>query len=307
MHFNMFAQGQQPQLLTLLYQQHGFYTGELARTHEVLSKLYKKLSKTERRLAEWKEQELSRADKKRLQWSRSLTKSTVTKLEAQQASIYDLLHQCTNLISSYDARAYRTAPQTPGTAHLPPSPYPFSPFSPFPPTPWTAGPYRPCFGEQQTQMPQYWDLSMLRERRISSPAAGSADSGFYEPAVYGGLPSGIGETDDPNHVYSHELMSSSSDSAAAGGSTASNKSSVSEQDDVPDLLAPVSPTKVTAEKPDRLHRRRYSENALHQAEGRRERFGTHQRGKSVEPRSRMARTVTEPLTVLGTEMASREG
>jgi len=265
----------QTHMLALLQERHRFYTSELGQTHQSLSKLYRKLGKIERVLSEREQRELNRKVKKRLQWAKSVTKSTVENLELQQASLHELLRQCNDLISSYEppssaVSSFYHLPQTPWTAHLPPSPFgTFSPYSPVASNPWTA---RPTAGEQGTQGPQYWDLSMLRERRGSSPHGSSADSGFYEPAVTLGIGLGLEAHNDPNHVYAHEIMSASTYSSAEPSTP--NKSTLSEKDDVPELpispLSPTSPTKVGAEgtTTELGHKRRYSENAIQLIESR---------------------------------------
>ncbi|KAK5133690.1 hypothetical protein LTR08_007444 [Meristemomyces frigidus] len=301
-------------MLALLHEQLRFYTTELGRTHQALSKLYRKLAKIERVLAEREERVLSRKDKKKLQWARSMAKSTVEKLEAQQGWLHEYLRQCNNLIASYETSSPVESsvyhlPATPWTAHLPPSPYghSFSPYSPIASNPWThATPARSpaCVdGERAQQRPQYWDLSMLRERRQSSPDAASADSGFYEPAMYG-QPFHLGHEgfSDPNHVYAHEMMSPgstySSATNAAGASTlstpvtpATEMSPGSEKaDDVPELLSsPIRPTKLGVAEDTGAgasgHRRRYSENAIQLIENRLATPQSHQhkRGTSVGP------------------------
>ncbi|KAK4544928.1 hypothetical protein LTR36_003833 [Oleoguttula mirabilis] len=310
----------QPDIPALLHAQHRFYTAELGRTHQALSKLYRKLAKGERQLAEREQRILTRKDYKKIQWTRSVTRETVRKLEVQQAGLHEYLRQCSDLIASYDAAttraqgaqqsAYHVSPMTPWTApHLPPgppSPYamPFSPYSPVAANPWTAAPARACLGgnvgNSGQQGPQYWDLSMLRERRQSSPnALSAADSGFHEPAMYG-QPFGLLEgASDANHVFAHELMSPGSTYSSSGGDdasaleTRSKKLSLSsEKDDVPELLhSPVSPSaKLGADvapgatSVGRGHKRRYSENAIQLIENRLAAPRTQQqRGTSAGP------------------------
>lgn len=240
----MAAPAFQPDMLVLLHHQHRCYTAQLGQTHQSLSKLYKKLSKIERALAEWKERELTRKDKKKLQWERGSTKSTVRSLELQQACLHDYIAQCDDLIASYSSPGY----STPG-GPMSPMAYPF--------TPWTPGPVEESFPDLAAPAPQYWDLSMLRERQPSSTDA-SADSGFHEPNMRGTLP-GYGESYDPAHVYSHEQIS------ASGMARLSKESSISEKKDVPELVAPVL---TGADELPSTHRRRYSENAVQLIESR---------------------------------------
>lgn len=193
---------------TLLREQHRYYTAELARTHQELSKLYRKLARTERSLDQRVDRDLSRREKKHHQWARSLGKSNIQSLETQQASLHDYLRQCNNLLASFEPQATPSCPSTPWSGHLPPSPYPFTPLTP--PTPWAQA----CFGDQPFQhqwpRPQYWDLSMLRERRGSAHApsfsASTADSGFCEPAMYA-QPFHWPAADEPgeHHVFAHEV------------------------------------------------------------------------------------------------------
>lgn len=236
-----------PDMLALLHHQHRFYTTELAKTHRSLGKLYKKLTKTERLLLEWKEKELTRKDKKKLQWDRGTTKSQVKALEVQQAFLHDYLRQCNDLIASYDVGYH--LPATPWTAHLPPMGFGYEPV---PATPWTAGPF-----EERQPQPQYWDLSMLREHTPLS----AADSGYHEPtnALYGE------PVNDPNHVWAHELMHTTTSNDESDST--SKKSSISEKDDMPELASASS-----GAADDQLkspgHRRRYSENTIQLIESR---------------------------------------
>lgn len=281
-------------MLPILQTQHRYYTAELARTHQALSKLYRKLAKIEKALAEREERELTRKEKKKLQWAKSVTRSTAHKMEWQQASLQEYLRQCNNLMQSYQASLYHL-PQTPWTAHLPPSPYPlFSPYSPIAPNPWSAA--GPVGASVNQQRPQYWDLSMLRERRQSSPNASSADSGFYEPAMYG-HPFPLveeGASFDAEHVLAHEIMSASiyspivQDSPTPGNR--SKKSSLSEKDELPELLSSplMSPAKAGAVESSPKaavpsHKRRYSENAIQLIESRLSVPWPQQRGTSVGP------------------------
>lgn len=265
--------GGQPPMLPLLYQQHNHYVAELGHTHQALSKLYKKLAKVERVLAERQERELSRSDKKKWQYTRSLAKKAVGNLESQQALLHDNLRQCNNLIASYEQGGGYDTPVTPWTAHVPPSPFLYTPFSPITPvtsSPWTPHPRRPSANNGTETAPQYWDLSMLRERRLSSPydSTATADSGFYEPGIHG-LNVNAEPFNHTNHVYAHELMSPMFYSPFAG-SSGTNESSLSptrreRSDVVPELQTPTSPVKVGAQS---SHKRCYSANAVQLIEDR---------------------------------------
>ena len=285
----MFDPGYQPGYLPLLHEQQRYYTAELGRTHQALSKLYKKLAKTERDLASWQESGFNRKVKKKMQWSRSVSKQSVGKLEREQADLHECLRQCNELMTFYNGPECDIPPRPYWTA------YPLTPFSPVPGTPWTAGPYRPCLGEQTQERPQYWDLSMLRERRQSSPHASSADSGFYEPAMYG-HPFGLSTTNDSNHRYAHEQMSPHALEFIPSPQR-SKKSSLSEEDDLPEIVSPVSPTKLGADvsAPSSPRRRRYSENAISLIESRLSLPMAHQRGSSVDIAPSMKRTVSESV------------
>lgn len=252
-------------MLPLLYQQHHHYTVELGETHQALSKLYKKLAKVERTLAEREERELSRSDKKKRQYTRALSKRAVTNLESKQASLHDHLRQCNDLIASFEQGTYYNSPITPWTSQMPPSPFLFTPYSPISTmSPWPVSlPNSSNAGRSSETQPQYWDLSMLRERRQSSPRGSSADSGFYESPIYG---VDVNETfDDTNHVYAHEFMSPMFNGIPAESSAMaarrSQRSPASEEDTVAELQV-LSPTKVGAEKSPNQHKRCYSANAI---------------------------------------------
>ncbi|KAF2164901.1 hypothetical protein M409DRAFT_24804 [Zasmidium cellare ATCC 36951] len=258
--------GFQPSILPLLYEQHHNYTVELAKTHQALSKLYKKLAKVERTLAEREERELSRSDKKKRQYTRALSKRAVANLESKQASLHDALRQCNDLIASFEQGTYYNSPMTPWTSQLPPSPFLFTPYSPVSTSPFAGSLHHSSnAGRASETQPQYWDLSMLRERRQSSPYSASADSGFYEFPIHG---VDMNETfDDTNHVYAHEVMSPMFNGIPAESSAMaarqSKRSSSSEGDTVADLQSPLSPAKVGAEKSPNQHKRCYSANAIH--------------------------------------------
>lgn len=258
----------QPNMLTALYSQHISYSSELAQTHQALSKLYKKLAKVERVLAERQERQLSRADKKKWQYTRALSKRAVGNLESQQAGLHDKLQQCNSLIASFEQGAYNS-PMTPWTAAMPPSPFLFTPFSPVAYSPWSAVSHRPSVSGQSSEtQPQYWDLSMLRERRQSSPYGSSADSGYHEPLIHGLWP-----RDEPihdvNHVYAHEIMSPLAAvfrpqiAESSGAEEQSEVSTAAEaKDEVPAIKTPVpaSPARVGAESTN-THKRCYSVDA----------------------------------------------
>ncbi|KAK5107593.1 hypothetical protein LTR62_000987 [Meristemomyces frigidus] len=263
----------------LLHTQHYYYTSELAKTHQTLSKRYKKLGRVEKALSERDERGLNRKEKKKLQWAKSVTKSTIQKLEEQRAYLQVYLRQCNDLIAAYEPSIYHL-PTTPWTAHLPQSPcMPFTPYSAVGRNPWhTAAASREL---------QYWDLSMLRERRRSSPNDSSADSGFYEPALRN-----LGA--EAEHVFAHEIMSGSIYSPAEGAmfmsGIRSKKSSMSSEkkDDVPKLMKSPPVAIMKAGAMDSAgeamgHRRRYSENAIQLIERRLATPSGHQRGPSVGP------------------------
>ena len=90
----MFATLPTPDVRGILYEQQYYFATELGRNHQSLSKLYKKLAKVERSLAERKERNLSRHDKKKLQWTRALSMKAVSNLESQQMGLHERLRQC---------------------------------------------------------------------------------------------------------------------------------------------------------------------------------------------------------------------
>lgn len=237
----------QPNMLSLLHYQHRLYTSELAASHRTLSKLYKKLERTERGLSDWKARGLKRKDKKKLEWSRASTKTAVRDAEANQTLLHDYLCQCSDLIASYSPQLFQSAKVPWGASPLSPTADTFAPGGEVPPTPWTAGPF-----EERTawslREPQYWDLSMLRERRPIS--TGIPDSGFDER---------VGVNDTSRSI----IVETGSSRIAAP----SNRSSVSDKDELPEL-APSSPAKLGAEAPMSPHRRRYSDNAIATIESR---------------------------------------
>ncbi|KAI7107378.1 hypothetical protein KC340_g7268 [Hortaea werneckii] len=316
----MYAVPMQVDILALLHHQQRLYNHELGRTHQVLSKLYSRLAQAEQILSEREQRALTRKDKKKQQWTKSVARVAVRKWERQQAELHEYLRQCNELINSYGQVAQPPMsamtmdggwhlPQTPWTAHLPSSPwsdafgYPLSPntmYSPVAANPWNYSAQPTGMGLNpndgggtQRPGPQYWDLSMLRERGQPSPEESLADSGFHEPAVRNGEQplSVVSAVDnDPNHVYVHELLSASTNGGdravpaigPSAGVQRSNSGS-SEKDELPCLLSsPTSPAKIGAEAAGGWHKRRYSENAIQLIESRLSRSRHSQRGKSVD-------------------------
>ncbi|KAK0270309.1 hypothetical protein LTR35_007716 [Friedmanniomyces endolithicus] len=272
-------------MLSLLHTQHRYYTSELALTHKNLGQLYRKLAKIELHPMYSEGKGLGRKDKKKLKWTKTVTEQSVHKMEAQQVSLEQYLRQCDELIAAYEPSVYHL-PATSWTAHLPPSPWggsAYSPYSPVASSPWHS---------VERQPPQYWDLSMLRERRRqSSPNASSADSGFYEPGLAYDTRSALAIGEElvpvPDHVFAHEMIAATSAMGDASFAR-SGKSSVSEgKDEVPDLLSSVSNTAAEldaiaegiADMACLLRRRRHSENAMGLDESRPR--TRHRRGESM--------------------------
>ncbi|GAB7335658.1 hypothetical protein MBLNU13_g07973t1 [Cladosporium sp. NU13] len=231
-------------MLSLLHYQHRLYTSKLAASHRTLSKLYKKLERTERGLSDWKDRGLKRKDKKKLEWSRAMTKTAVRDAEKHQALLHDYLRQCSDLIASYSPQFFQSAQMPWVVSSLSPTADAFAPGGEVH-TPWTAGPF-----EERTawslEEPQYWDLSMLRERQ--PPSTGTPDPGYHESANE--MTAGVINT-------SRFIIETCSSRITAP----SNRSSISDKDELPEL-APSSPAKLGAEAPESPHRRRYSENAI---------------------------------------------
>lgn len=249
----------QPNMLSLLHYQHRLYTSELASSHRTLSKWYKKLERIERGLSDWKDRGLKRKDKKKLEWARATTKTAVSDAEAHQALLHDYLRQCSDLIASYSPQFFQGA-QVPWSASpLSPTADTFAPGGEVPPTPWTAGPF-----EERTawsvEEPQYWDLSMLRERR--PPSIGTPDSGYHESA--------------------NDMTARVNETGSSRITAPSHRSSVSDKDELPEMV-PSSPAKLGAEAPMSPHRRRYSENAIATIESR---LTKASRVESVPPSNR---------------------
>ncbi|EMC91790.1 hypothetical protein BAUCODRAFT_126776 [Baudoinia panamericana UAMH 10762] len=309
----------QPSVLPALYFQHRFYTSQLTQTHQALSKSYRKLARVETELADGQDRQVTRKEKKQLQWSKSTTRATVQKLESQQANLQESLRQCNHLIASYGTNTscyqWPLPPETPWTTHPPTTSWTgsqiCSPYGPFTPTPWhgwlktaTAPVHSRTFtvtSQQQPPRPQYWDLSMLRERRQSSPEASLADSGFYEPATNTQLlAAALASEDriaDPEHVFAHELIEAAGYKAAEAASEDSSMgghrsmmSSVSEKDEVPELpRSPIVSALSGVELNDEskatwlLHQRRHSENAVSLIESCLAVPRKHVRGASIGP------------------------
>ena len=265
----MFYPGMQQPLLHMLHAQHRYYTSELGNTHKQLGKQYKKLASIELDLIQRNEKKLTRQQKKSLQWSRCHAKAAVKSLESQQTWLHDYIRQCNDLIASCEGSVL-SSPVTPWSAF--PSQDLLSTMSGLTtPTAWTAAPPTPF-------QPQYWDLSMLRERREPSPFAPSwsADSGFEEA-----------NTSAVQHAqgFIHPIPSSSARSGAAPTAAlapSSQETSGSEKDDLPEIMGPSSPAQSGA-SPTSPHKRRYSENAIQLIESRLSapKQPHHQRGNSA--------------------------
>ena len=253
-----------PDMLSLLYEQHRNYTAELGRTHQKLSKLYKKISKVERVLAERQERQLTRDQRKKWQYSRVLTKGTIHDMESQQANLHDALRQCSDLIASMEYNAYNSAVPTPWSTQFAPSPCAYSPLTPFSPvfTPYAA--HRPA----SQSRPQYWDLSGLPERSSSPHGSHFADSGYHEPETQG-LAIVTEPLNNEQHLHAQDMLNAFAfnfeSQGATEGSNNSEKSSF-EQDTVPelpDVASPLTTTSLGASESSSmsLHKRCVSANA----------------------------------------------
>lgn len=238
-------------MLPILYQQHYQYTTELGQTHQALSKLYKKLAKVERVLAERQDRGLTRADRKKWQYTRALSKRAVANLENKQLSLHDHLRQCNNLIASYEQGAsYDSASST----QMPPSPYMFTPYSPVDYAFWPFTPHKPGLGGPDGLALQYWDLSMLRE---TSPST-AADSGYHEGLLSG--QDSDGTVDVTSHVLALDVVSPFNPSAAPFEN--SQESRLEEKDNVSELKESLGSAQVGAESPNAHHKRGYSVDAV---------------------------------------------
>jgi hypothetical protein len=133
-----------------------------------------------------------------------LTKRNIERLEARSRELQDHTRQCNNLITSIEHQgSHRSSESWPGSGQ--PSPYLFSPFTPGSYSHWPSVSHGSILMEPESQ-PQYWDLSMLPERHSYSPRYSLTDSGFQEPPA---IALGMNEpwSQDPDHVYAHEIMS----------------------------------------------------------------------------------------------------
>ena len=204
------------------------------------------------------ETQMPRKEKKYLQWSRSITKKAIRDLERQQIWLLEHLRQCEALINSF-AHTQDRAVTGWWTRNSPPVPYPIRPLSVMPTVPQTLE------SEGAGQQPQYWDLSMLRERKASCASIPSADSGFYEPTLCAQpIPCALDNTEARDFETSPI--------------TQPRQNFLQSENDLVSELG--MPTRVGAE----LHspRRRYSENAIQIIESRLATPKTHSRVRSVE-------------------------
>ncbi|SMR61581.1 unnamed protein product [Zymoseptoria tritici ST99CH_3D1] len=215
-----------------------------------LGKLYSKLAKAEKVLAGQKDPPMNRVNRKKWQYTKALTKKNIENLDFRSTMLQDNIRQCNDLIASEEHQgSCRTAESESWSTHYPSTPYPFSPFTPGAYSHWPSISQGSSSTEQECQ-PQYWDLSMIPERRPLSPHSSLNDSGYYEPqppAV------ALRVDEDPSggstHVYAHELMSpmfASTRSIAAAVEPERNK--------VSEVRAPTSPTKSGASQ----HKRCFS-------------------------------------------------
>lgn len=255
-----------PKMLGLLYEQHRNYTAELGRTHQKLSKLYKKISKVERVLAERQERQLTRDQRKKWQYSRVLTKGTIHDMELQQANLHDALRQCSDLIASMEYNAYNSPMMIPWSTQFAPSPCTYSPLIPFSPifTPYAA--HRPT----SRNRPQSWDLSGLPESSSSPNGSHSADSGYYEPQTpcLGIIADGE-PVNNEQHLHAQEMMTAFAfnfESQCATEDSNNSEKSSSEQDtepELPDVASPLTTTSLGASGSlsKGLHKRCVSANA----------------------------------------------
>lgn len=255
----MLSPAQAPNRLSVLHEQHHKSTAELARTHQMLSKLYKKLSKAERVLAERQERQLTRDQRKKWQYTRVLTKRTISEMELGQFYLHDDLQQLNELIA-YHSSSWTT----PWTGLYAPPPSAYSSLTPLSPifTPYAE--YRPAPRNQI----QYWDLSGLPERSSSAHGSPSADSGYHEPAAQGlGIITEGQSQDNNEHRTDDEMKTAFAFNFESQEATENNSRDPSsqEQDDVvPDLqelVSPIADTSSSASASSRVHKRCVSANA----------------------------------------------
>lgn len=235
-----------PDVLALLYEQQRNYNAQLGDNHESLSKLYKKLAKVEHVLADKRDGEMKRSDKKKLKYTQMLTKKSIASVQTKQDLLHQHLEQCMSLIDSYNKQTI-ISPATPWM-HLPPSPYMLTPTTAFPFSPWAAD----FSGTSSSEASEttFWDLSRLRE---PSPFSSAADSGYHE------APPMTQENNEPSfsdldEIFSNEILTTSDNATNIHCVTlaeSSDHSIASEKDEVPELQFPSSPTKSGAQK----HRR----------------------------------------------------
>jgi hypothetical protein len=244
-----------PDILGLLYSQHRNHNDQLALTFQALGKLYNKLAKAERVLAERKEQQMIRTNKKKWQYTRALTKKNIERLDFRSRELQDHIGQCNNLIAWVEQQgSYRGSGSAPWSSFQQMSPLPYSPFTPGADSHWPSMSQGSTAPETESR-PQYWDLSMLPERRSYSPQSSLTDSGYCEPpAVALGVEEPRIHASD--HVFAHELMSPLFAPFNGGFSTTTTPAvaSPSARDRVPELRVPTSPTTVGASQ----HKRCFS-------------------------------------------------
>ena len=270
---------------SLPYHQHRTYTHELSQTHKALGRLYNKLASLELAIAERKERQLTRKDKKKLQWSRALTKKALHNLEWQQASLQESLRQCNDLIASSTNSAYNSSPMD-WTSHVPPTTYPYMPVALPTAPPWL------YMGYNYDRSPLYWDLSTLRERCPPSSSGPTADSGFYEPPTYTQHADlGLGDTLN-NFVATDSTNIPQADLASSSLPHIRKDSCRSDNDEVPDLPTVTISTTTNAQSAS-AHSRRYSENAIQLIESRLVAPKSHHRGYSTGQIAHMNRTASD--------------
>ena len=241
------------------------------------------LANMELAIVERLERQLTRRDKKKLQWSRALTNKALHNLESQRAWLYHYLHQCNDLVASYERMS--GAPDRPWLGRLPPTPlHPLSHSLP----PITSSPTGTC---TDRETPQYWDLSMLRDRR-ASPYACSADSGFHEPSVctqsygpdeFNGLACGC---------YDSPMRDLCDHCRYSTVALTRMNSKRSDHDGARELPIPLSHTKTGAESTGPA-KRSYSESAIQSTEARLRVPKTHCRGDRAGRLSTLDLTVSD--------------